>query len=209
MNIVRDYEVDLKKYLPAFIVNDPEITLILDVESKEHKVSAEITADLLNQLFIDTATWGLKRWEEVLALPVNENETYLQRRNKILTKLQSRQTSTKVFMAALAARYLDENLESVEVIEYNSEYSFAIRQKNGDLTSTELFNDLWDAIEIYKPAHLGWRFQINPEQDLNLFVGFVESKLGRVQLLPDYSRPYDLMTYNHAGLAMCGAAFSS
>ena len=112
-------------------------------------------------------------------------------------------------MENLVASYLNEDVENVSLIEYFSDYSFAIRQTNGDLTSSEYLNDLWDAIEIYKPAHLGWRFQINPEQDANLFVGLLDTKIGRVQHLPDYSRPYELIGWRHAGVAMCGADCSS
>ena len=48
----------------------------------------------------------------------------------------------------------------------------------------------------------------NFERDpLNIYLGLMPSKVGRVQILPEYSRPYELMGRCHAGVAICGAAW--
>ena len=43
MLITRNYDVDLKKHLPEFLPKDEEIKAVLYVESKEHRLSLEVS----------------------------------------------------------------------------------------------------------------------------------------------------------------------
>ena len=149
-----DSNVDLKTHLPAFITKDDVIRNIADVESKEHKLAIEVIEDLFDQLFVNTATWGLNRWEKLLNLTPLPTDTYEQRRLKILLRLQRKLVSTKKFMEELALRYMDDD-SSTELVEYNSNYSFKIIL-DGHVNYPK---DLRDAIELYKPAHLGYWFE--------------------------------------------------
>lgn len=42
--------------------------------------------DLEDQLYIETATWGLKYWEEEVGIPTNTADSYEVRRSRVLSK---------------------------------------------------------------------------------------------------------------------------
>lgn len=184
MSIIRKHDdIDLEKYLPEFIRKDPTIGTVLTVESKEHKVQAKVLDDVFDQLFIDSATWGLERYERILGLTPKATDDYAQRRNRILLYLQQKVTTTKEFLRKLASRYVTED-STIQVIEDNPHYSFRITDDAGKIL---YFDDLWDAVETYKPAHLGWRFVIQRHFLTEIFVGFVHGRVGRGTMLPDTS----------------------
>lgn len=150
MGWLRDEKVDISKYLPEFVRGDPVLGQTLAIESKEHERQRLEIRDLLAQAFIDTATWGLGDWERILGLKPDAGDTYEQRRNRVLLKLNGRQTSTVDFMRRLAKRYCtDDTVVSID--EHNSEYAFGVRLE-GELLDKP---GLKEAIETYKPAHLG------------------------------------------------------
>lgn len=54
-------------------------------QADEYDSVAAADADLLNQLDIITATWGLKYWEEAFGIPVIEADSYEIRRSRVLS----------------------------------------------------------------------------------------------------------------------------
>lgn len=154
-----DRDVDLKKHLPEFLTKDGEINAVLAVESKEHKLSIEAIEDLFDQLFVDTATWGLRRWEKLLNVVPEALGDYVRRRNKIVLLLSSKQTSTKKFMKMLVERYVSTD-SIIEIIEDNPNYQFWVVDKGGRILYPK---DLFEAVDTYKPAHL--QFCFRQEQD--------------------------------------------
>lgn len=58
--------------------------------------------DILDQCFIDRATWGLDIWEEELALKTNLTDSYEVRRSRIKAKLIGTGTFTKQNILNLA-----------------------------------------------------------------------------------------------------------
>lgn len=162
MNIFRNYLVDLLSYMPEHLTKDRETATLLLVESKEHNLQEEWLQEIFKQFFVETATWGLAKYEHDYGLVANPGDTYQQRRNRIYLKLQSKQTSTKEFMARLAARYFSEDAIIIPK-EDNPNDSFWIINKGGTLLYAE---DFFEAIDTYIPAHLGFTFQM--ERDVNL-----------------------------------------
>ena len=162
MIITRDYLVELAKYLPEFLRQDPEMKAILEVESAEHRVQVEILKDLLQQLFVDTATWGLSDFERNLGLKPAATDDYIQRRNRILLYLQQRKTVTKDFIEELFSRYVSEDSQIV-VMEDNPDNTFWVIDTGGRILYPD---DLHEAIETYKPAHL--RFGLEIRRDLTM-----------------------------------------
>lgn len=150
MGWLRDEKVDISKYLPEFVRGDPALRQALAIESKEHERQRLEIRDLLAQAFIDTATWGLTDWERILALKPAPSDSYEQRRNRILLKLQGWQVSTLDFMARLCARYTVD--KAAEIEEHNEENRFRVYLHGGasDLPG------LREALETYKPAHLAY-----------------------------------------------------
>lgn len=111
--------------------------------------------DTYNQLFVDTANIYLERWEKELGLPIANAYDINYRRTKIYSKKKGQYTITPIQIKNIAESF--ENGE-VEVIEHNSDYYFIIR-----FTSTkgipQNLQDLKDAINELKPAHLGVEYE--------------------------------------------------
>ena len=182
--LLRTVEPDIKRYLPRFLSTDAgSLKDVLEVHNLEHEKQRQALLDILKQKFISTATWGIEDWERIVDVRPNPGDDIVQRRNRVLLKWQSNLTSTKEFMRTIASRYVTED-STIQVIEDNPHYSFRITDDAGKIL---YFDDLWDAVETYKPAHLGWRFVIQRHFLTEIFVGFVHGRIGRGTMLPDTS----------------------
>lgn len=102
------------------------------------------------QVFIASATWGLDLWEDYLGLE-HSSASEAVRRERITSKLRGAGTTTKTLIEEVAASYAN---GEVEVVEDNANYQFKIRfiSQKGQPAG---LNELKDAIEEIKPAHLG------------------------------------------------------
>lgn len=151
---LRDDVVNLARYLPDFLSEDPTFKNTLTVLGTEHEKLRQQIMDLAAQAFVTTATWGLADWERILGLTGRPGATIEDRRNRILLYLQSSQTVTKEFMTRLVRRYCEEpDSTDIEIVEDNERYAFQIRTTGGWFINMD---DLHEAIELYKPAHLGY-----------------------------------------------------
>ncbi|GMB01082.1 putative phage tail protein [Pelosinus sp. IPA-1] len=146
----RENEVNILKYLPTFLQSDINFKSVADVHSAEHERIRLLIQDVFNQFFIETATWGLESYEKILDITPNKNGDYAVRRNRIKLRYQANQTSTVAFLESLVKRYATSNA-TIKVIENNSEYAFSIITEGGSIVD---LTGMFEAIEIYKPAHL-------------------------------------------------------
>lgn len=136
--------------LPLFYRESYEVNQIqggLDGETEKLKASHE---DFLNQLFVNTATWGLNYWEKYLGLEVDINKPYEFRRTRILSKLRGKGTATVKMIKNVAESFTN---GSVDVIEHTSTYSFEVKFIDV-LGAPPNIQDLQNAIDEIKPAHL-------------------------------------------------------
>ena len=182
MGWLRDEKVDISRYLPEFVRGDPVLGQTLAIESKEHERQRLEIRDLLAQAFIDTATWGLGDWERILGLKPDAGGNCEQRRNRILLELQGRQTSTVAFITNLIKRYCTEK-SKVTVIEDNEHYMFRTEIANGTVSYAD---NLLDALNTYKPAHLGFdilmRYLLALNESDRLRYGLADCHLGRKRI---------------------------
>jgi uncharacterized protein YmfQ (DUF2313 family) len=101
-------DVDLQRYvdwLPRHLHDDPNVRAVLQAMGREVLRYDNAWADLLDQLFVQTATWGLRYWEQSLLLPMEPvGQTLEERRGIVLTTLQAKDAvSGEDFNAAIAA----------------------------------------------------------------------------------------------------------
>lgn len=155
MSFLRNEPVNLSRYLPAFLLSDKSLNAMLDSCSMEHEKQRLLLDDISRQFYVQTATWGLGDWERIIDLKPDAGDTYEARRNRILLKLQSHQTSTQEFMSRLATRYVTNGKATLK--ERNSEYAFDVDIDYANNTTVDT-DGLLEAIETYKPAHLAWLF---------------------------------------------------
>lgn len=152
-NWLRQNKVDILKYLPDFLSKDDRFRAVGIADNDEHEKLKAAVADILNQLFVNTATWGLDLWEEFCGLQTNADDAYAQRRARVLDFLNANQVSTLEFITYLVNRYVADGTGIVE--DHPENYSLDIFLPDNKITS---FEDLEKMLRIYVPAHIAWRY---------------------------------------------------
>ena len=179
MLYLRNQTPNLARYLPQFLQEDEHFKATLAACSTEHEKYRLLIDEITNQFYVETATWGLSDWERIIDLKPDADDSYEQRRNRILLYLQDRQISTVDFLGKVASRYLRNG--SADIVERNEQNAFFVRI-NGDLDKVQVdMKGMHEAIDLYKPAHLGYAAVIKPKHGLFLNRGPVK----RVELVPE------------------------
>lgn len=182
MLYLRNEPPDLARYLPQFLQEDEHFKATLAACSTEHERYRLLVDELSNQFYVQTATWGLGDWERILDLKPDAGDSYEQRRNRILLKLQGRQTSTVAFITDLIKRYCTDK-SKVKVVEDNAHYAFHAEITDGTIAYA---NDLLEALNTYKPAHLGFdilmRYLFALSSEDRIRYGLADCHLGRKRI---------------------------
>ena len=147
---MRQNPIDVLNYLPKFLRKDPMFKKTADTCSTEHNRLRLALQDLVDNFFVNTATWALPRYESFLGIKRSDGDTDEFRRQRILFKLQHVDVSTVDFMNSIINLYSVGHIEEV-----NEEYYFKVYCIMND-EDTETLQKLIDQLDIYKPAHLGY-----------------------------------------------------
>lgn len=151
--LLRQTPVKTLKHLPKFLPKDNDFKNTALICDDEHEKLRLAILDVKDQFFVETATWGLTDWERVLDISVKKGSSINDRRTQILLKLQGANVVSKAFIVKLINNFLND--ASGTIVEHNKEYYFDVCFNNGSLFDWE---GLQEAIEIYKPAHLGVKY---------------------------------------------------
>jgi hypothetical protein len=145
-------EADLLEYLPSFYHNSDVIKSFMESNSIEVDTLKAYIEDLIKNLYIKTATWGLDLFEEELGLATDKSISYEERRERILAKKRGNGTTTKAMIKNTAEAFSG---GEVEVIENFNNYSFVVKfvGVKGIPKNLTLFKNM---IEEIKPAHLNY-----------------------------------------------------
>ena len=111
--------------------------------------------EILDQFFVQTATWSLDRWEQELGLSSYAGKPDDQRRSRIISKIRGMGTITITLIKNVAESYV---YGTVEVTEQPAAYSFTIKFLDPRGIPPNLA-DLQAAIEEIKPAHLAVQYE--------------------------------------------------
>ena len=143
---------DLLKYLPSFYHNSDIIKSFMESNSIEVDILKAYIDDLVKNLYVKTATWGLDLFEEELGLVTDKSVDYEERRERILAKKRGSGTTTKAMIKNTAEAFSG---GQVEVIEKFNEYNFIVKfvGVRGIPKNLALFKQM---IEEIKPAHLNY-----------------------------------------------------
>ena len=151
--------------LPSFYDNDITRPIQNSFTIEVNSVNDEVE-NTLNQFFVDSATYGLDKWESMLGISKN-NFDYATRRENIKAKMRSRGTTTVSVIKNICEAYSN---GTVEIIVNHSDYSFVI-----DFIDTigipKAFDELDKAINEIKPCHLAhsYKFNYNTHGDLSKY----------------------------------------
>ncbi|MBE6831069.1 MAG: DUF2313 domain-containing protein [Ruminococcaceae bacterium] len=136
---------------PNYKGSDPDIQIQAALNKQVQKLM-DAKDDLLLQLNVRTATWGLAIWEKALALTTDVSKPVEFRRSRIESKLRSQGVTTKAMIKNVAESFSN---GIVDVDEHAAEYRFDIKFI-GTLGIPPNMDDLTAAIEEIKPAHLAF-----------------------------------------------------
>lgn len=146
---------DMMKYLPNCYQDSTKMkNLQLSIGKEFGGLSYNIN-ELMQQMFVDTATWGLSLWEKELGIQTDISKSNTTRREIIKAKLRGAGTTTKIMIKNAAMAF---NGGDVDVIEYPKEYKFVI-QFIEVLGIPPNMAGLIQSIEEIKPAHLSYSFK--------------------------------------------------
>lgn len=140
----------LRSYVPEFISGSLVFNEIFKSHGAECDSVDAATTEILNQCYVDTATWGLEYWEAFLGIPIDELKDVSSRRSVIKSKIRGVGSVTVELLQSIAQSY--DNGE-IDIIEHNDIYSFEVKFV-GTRGIPPNLTDLQNAISIIKPAHL-------------------------------------------------------
>ena len=151
--------------LPSFYDNDITKPIQDSLSFEANSINDEVE-NTLNQFFVDSATYGLDKWESMLGIPKNTHDTQTRREN-IKAKMRSRGTTTLSVVKNICEAYSN---GIVEIIVNHSDYSFII-DFVGTIGMPKAFAELDKTIEEIKPCHLAhsYKFNYNTHQDLSKY----------------------------------------
>lgn len=173
----------LKKDVPPFVAQMREIAELFIAEQPElDKMEADIS-ELLRQFYIKSATYSLDEWEDEFGIERNSSLTLMQRRARVLAKLNSNPPATVRMLENLVFQILSAN--AVTIVEHPAEYSFDIYVNSDYLIETFEIAD--EAVRLARPAHLSYKFinRLIRRATSRIYVGIAGGYIGIVKGLVD------------------------
>lgn len=148
---------EMMTYLPRYYETSRVMRGIMQVGGAELDNLRQALDEILAQTFVQTATWGLDKWEEELGLPVTPDQPIEERRDKIISRLRGYGTATISVIKSVAEAY---DKGRVDVIEDHAAYTVIIRFVDTRGVPPNLA-DLQAAVRAVLPAHLDVVYQFN------------------------------------------------
>lgn len=142
--------------LPPYYQESPEANAIMRGNASEIERKRAEAQDLLDQMFVSTATWGLDYWDRVLDLSLAPRMLLNSRRNRILAKLNGASTASVANLANIINAHLTKR--SAKIVEMNHEYRFEVEIEANESVG---FLDIAKDLNEVKPAHLDYAFRQN------------------------------------------------
>lgn len=146
------YDRKLIDYVPPYYTELLESSELLRVEDREFSKLYASIDDLLLQYRVSTATWGLREWERILAMPPTPNSSIETRRARILARLRGTAPATLANMLAIINAHVPSQGNEIIELPEPGVVEFVINA-NKPYNYSALASD----IAMYIPAHLSYR----------------------------------------------------
>ena len=144
----------LTDQLPERYLNSPEVGAAAGILWVLGEAFRDCVLDWLEQFTIDTATWGLKYWEQAYGVTPQITDTVEERRGRVKAKMRSPQTVTAAMLENLTDSYI--NGQSV-VTEQPRQHKVQI-QFNGDYGIPSNLESLTAALLEVLPSHVTYEY---------------------------------------------------
>ena len=115
--------MNLIDMLPSFYHNSDFVKAYMSRQSAEYSFIKESIDDLVKNLYVNTATWGLDYFEEKLGLQTDKSKSYEERRERIKAKKIGTGTTTVKMIKDTALAF---DCGEVEVTEMYNDYLFKL-----------------------------------------------------------------------------------
>lgn len=148
---------NLSQYLPDYYQNIREFQTLIGTENEEVEQLSATIDEVLEQFYVDTATWGLANWERICGIPTDESKLIDQRRSVINSKLRGIGTVTVALIKNVAESWYN---GEVEVTEQPSLYTVKIKFVS-KLGVPSNLTDIQNALREILPAHLAINFEFS------------------------------------------------
>ena len=114
------------KCLPEYYRDFPVVNSMMEATAEEFARIDAAAQDIFNQLFIDTATWSIRRWEELhgIKTPADTTLTIEERRAAVKVAMQTKRVMSKQGIKDVFTTY---NNMQVAITENNPAYSVDIK----------------------------------------------------------------------------------
>lgn len=140
--------------LPSFYKQSDSVIDIQGSLEKERCILEENIKKLINDLFVITSE-NIERWEKLVGIKSDVSKTLEFRKTNVIARIRGKGTTTIDLIKNVSISYSN---GEVDVIEDNENYKFIVRFVGQKGIPTNL-NDLKNAIEEIKPAHLEVEYQ--------------------------------------------------
>lgn len=159
--------------LPLRMRNIDQLSDLLATEQIEIDNLYNTIKENENQLFINSSSNAISRYENLFDLPSNDDYSIDERRSKIIAKLNTRSPAT-VKALEETSRLITKN--QCDITERYSEYAFII---NIDRTNLIIFDMLIliSNIDVLKPAHLVYTIAFNCKSKIGCSIGTMAYKI--------------------------------
>ncbi|MBS7527840.1 DUF2313 domain-containing protein [Fusibacter paucivorans] len=147
-------ETDLSKYLPTFLLDFQEMSIIQQAIASRYDELKQAVSDVDNQMDIGTATWLLEVFETDFGIDSDPSKAHAYRRENLFARQRGAGTVTKALIENTAETFSGAD---VEVIEYPSESRIEIKFVGVRGTPPNMAG-LIEAIDHILPAHIAYSF---------------------------------------------------
>jgi hypothetical protein len=154
-DIERDVESELYTYLPKEYAEYRESRAIIKAEASEFETLSSAIKDVLDQFFIDTATWGLANWETISGIPVDETKPIEERRSLIKAKRRGAGVVTAEQIQNVINSYSG---GAVQITEDMANYTIKIKFVSNLGVPTNM-PDIQAVVRDIIPAHLAIAYE--------------------------------------------------
>ncbi|WP_128893606.1 putative phage tail protein [Longirhabdus pacifica] len=153
LNTQHPYYFTMLNAIPRYYHDASIADNIMYVEAEEFFKLNDERKEVLDQFFVDTATWGLNNWERVCGLEINTNLSIEERRSVIKSKLRGFGTVNIQLIKKVVEPYAGE----IEVEDAADRYTIVITFVGERGTPVQLENMKASLLDII-PAHLAMEF---------------------------------------------------
>lgn len=196
-NWMRQSIVDILKYLPEFLARSQRFKATNDADSKEHDAIRTDLQCLLDQFYVETTTWGIERWEELVGITPQNGAGIEARRSAVMLKLKKPPSVTVAFLEKLINEYIAD--KSGAVIYRPETYSADF---NVPLLNKENMAGMTRDVRIYIPAHIGTVYKAHTLTDAENRIAMLASTVKTIDVYPAAVEQIQLEPTLYVALAM-------